>query len=141
MASRVALSLAVALAALAAVPTADPPPDRTAVLDRFEGERAVLVLDDRRAPLAVDRSALPPAGRHAGAVFRVRVAHGTLASVRYDPGRTRRRAREARGRVDRLADPLSVRENGRGADSGSKEEWGRSAPERCRRAGVGRPRR
>jgi len=124
VAPRVALSLAVALAALTAVPTAAPPPDRTAVLDRFEGERAVLVLDERPSSLAVDRSALPTAGRHADAVFRVRVAHGTLASVRYDPERTRRRARESRERFDRLADPPPARGNRRDARPGPKERCG-----------------
>lgn len=86
-------------------PTPTPDPDsahhRTAVLDRFEGDRAVLVVGDES--LAVRATRLPAAGRHVDAVFAVRLAHGALTSVEYDLRATRRRARSARGRFDRLA--------------------------------------
>lgn len=85
-------------------------PRTTAVVDRFEGDRAVLVLDDGGV-VTVDGDRLPSEGRHVDAVFRVALAHGTLAAVEYDPRRTRRRSRTARTRFDRLARPLDSPEN------------------------------
>lgn len=88
------------------VPVADPPADptldRTAVLDRFEGDRAVLVVDGGDS-LVVDATRLPTAGRHVDAAFAVGLAHGALTGVEYDPRETRRRGRAARERFDRLA--------------------------------------
>jgi len=101
-----ALSVAIALVAgLAVLPGSVAPVDRTAVVDQFEGERVVLVLDDRPETVAVERSTLPPAGRHVDAVFRVRLAHGNVTGARYDREATRRRACEARERFDRLSGP------------------------------------
>ena len=81
------------------------PCHRTAVLDRFEGDTAVLVFDDGDRRLSVPRTSLPVAGRHVDAVFDVSVAHGSLTSARYDPRTTRRRERCARQRFATLARP------------------------------------
>ncbi len=101
----VALALTVPLwgfLAPVADPPADPTLDRTAVLDRFEGDRAVLVVDGGDS-LVVDATRLPTAGRHVDAAFAVGLAHGALTGVEYDPRETRRRGRAARERFDRLA--------------------------------------
>lgn len=96
--ARYALALVLTLTLVA------PPgqPRTTAVVDRFEGDRAVLVTDDGRQ-VVVGRSRLPASGRYADAVLRVTLAHGTLTSVEYDREASRRRARTARTRFDRLA--------------------------------------
>jgi hypothetical protein len=75
----------------------------TAVLDRFEGDRAVLVTDTERR-LVLPRSAVPPAGRHADAVFRVVLQDGRVIDLRYRPEESRERARHAQDRFDRLAE-------------------------------------
>ncbi|MFD1515187.1 DUF3006 domain-containing protein [Halomarina rubra] len=80
-------------------------PRTTAVVDRFEADRAVLVTDDGRM-VTVGHEALPPEARHVDAVVHVALAHGTLVSAEYDASETRRRAGRARGRLDRLARPL-----------------------------------
>jgi len=77
--ARYALALVLALTLVA------PPgqPRTTAVVDRFEGDRAVLVTDDGRQ-VVVGLSRLPASGRYADAVLRVTLAHGTLTCVEYD---------------------------------------------------------
>ncbi|MWG36727.1 DUF3006 domain-containing protein [Halomarina oriensis] len=77
-------------------------PLTTAVVDRFEGDDAVLVTDDGRQ-VTVERARLPERGRHVDAVFRVSLAHGTLTSAEYDASATRQRSRSVRRRFDRLA--------------------------------------
>ena len=74
----------------------------TAVLDRFEGESATLMFDNSRERMTVDRSALPPAGRHANAVFDVSREDGTSPRFRYDGAATRERAHRSQSRFDRL---------------------------------------
>lgn len=83
-------------------------PDGTylGVLDRFEGERAVLVLErggEDVDDLVVDRTRLPREGRHQDAVFRVELADGEPTRLEYRPGLTRKRRRDAQQRFDRLA--------------------------------------
>jgi hypothetical protein len=94
---------AVCLLALLLVAPLDRP-RTTAVLDRFEGDRAVLVTDDG-ATLVVARDRVPREGRSVDAVLRVASAHGTVTTLRYDAVATRQRRREARARFDRLAGP------------------------------------
>ncbi|WP_254535020.1 DUF3006 family protein [Halomarina litorea] len=107
--------LACALLALSLTAPVDPagsaPTTRTAVLDRFEGDRAVLVVEDADSPetLTVDPARLPSAGRHVDAVFAVSLAHGSLTSVEYDRRATRRRTRSARQRFAGLARTQSDR--------------------------------
>ncbi|WP_254535019.1 DUF3006 domain-containing protein [Halomarina litorea] len=81
-------------------------PRYTAVLDRFEGDDAVLVLErggEDVDDIAVPRSDLPERGRKQDAVFAVVVRDGELRSVRYKPHATRSRGERAQSRFDRLA--------------------------------------
>ncbi|WP_254545159.1 DUF3006 domain-containing protein [Halomarina pelagica] len=81
-------------------------PEYAAVLDRFEGDDAVLLLeaDDRVVgDVVVDRDDLPPEARHQDAVLAVRVEDGEVVAVDYDPDETERRRDEAQARFDRLA--------------------------------------
>jgi len=82
--------------------------ERTAVLDRFEGDRAVLVSDaDER--FVVPRSAVPPEGRHVDAVFHLTLQDGRVVGMRYDPAATRERERRNQARFDALAEDASDR--------------------------------
>jgi hypothetical protein len=77
-----------------------------AVLDRFEGDRAVLLLErdaETVGDLTVDRERLPPEAREQDAVLRVVVADGRLREAAYDAGETDRRSERMRSRFDRLA--------------------------------------
>ncbi|WP_135805420.1 DUF3006 domain-containing protein [Halorussus marinus] len=77
-----------------------------AVLDRFEGERAVLLVEDGGTVLdefAVRTRRLPADSRQ-NAVFRVTVRNGHLVSARPDPEASERRLAEAQDRFDRLAE-------------------------------------
>ncbi|GGL39694.1 hypothetical protein GCM10009037_24300 [Halarchaeum grantii] len=78
----------------------------TAVLDRFEGEQAVLVLeqdgqDVTDYPVPAER--LPEAGRQQDAVFDVAIEGGDLVDITYDPGETKSRRESAQQRFDRLS--------------------------------------
>lgn len=78
-----------------------------AVLDRFEGELAVLLLeadDDLAGELAVPTDALPADGQHVDAVFAVEVDDGDLVDADYDPDETDRRRTDAQSRFDRLSE-------------------------------------
>jgi len=99
--------LALVLAALLVVGLLPAPgaatTERTAVLDRFEGDRAVLVSDaDER--FVVPRSAVPPEGRHVDAVFHLTLQDGRVVGIRYDPRETRQRERRSQARFDALAE-------------------------------------
>jgi len=84
-------------------------PDGTyvAVLDRFEGDRAVLLVEDGEAivgELVVRAGRLPADGSHQDAVVRATVQNGHLVSARADPEASERRIAEAQDRFDRLAE-------------------------------------
>lgn len=79
----------------------------TAVLDRFEGDLAVLVLEgDGRdvADVALDRERLPEAGRRGDAVYEAVVDDGEVTDLTYDPEETRERKEQAQDRFDRLSE-------------------------------------
>lgn len=77
----------------------------TAVVDRVEDGTAALELDDgQRRELLVDADRLPDPARRADAVLEVTVDGDTVLAASYDPEATRRRARRARERFDRLAE-------------------------------------
>ncbi|MFC7154316.1 DUF3006 domain-containing protein [Halomarina halobia] len=81
-------------------------PEYAAVLDRFEGDDAVLLLEDDdgvAGDVVVDRYDLPPEARHQDAVLAVRVEDGEVVGVDYDPDETDRRREDAQSRFDRLA--------------------------------------
>ena len=86
-------------------------PRSTAVVDRFEGDRAVLVTDAGET-VALSGERLPREGRHVDAVFRVTLAHGTVTWLSYDAVATRHRGQRTRTRLDRLA----RRPDGRGGN-------------------------
>ena len=91
-----------------------------AVLDRFEGDRAVLVVEsDEPEELVCDASRLPAEGREPDAVFRVRIENEELHEVTYLPDETTRRADRSQGRFDRLSQRL-----GGGGGDGSDDESG-----------------
>lgn len=85
------------------------------VLDRFEGEQAVLVLQrDGRdvADVLVARTELPEEGRHEDAVFSVELEDGDVRDLEYDPEESKSRAEQAQDRFDRLSKrPPSDEEN------------------------------
>lgn len=78
----------------------------TAVIDRFEGDLAVLLLEDDGATvddIAVDRSALPDDARHVDAVLSVVVEDEELLDASYRPDETEQRTESAQSRFDRLS--------------------------------------
>lgn len=82
----------------------------TAVLDRFEEETAVLLLeadDETVDELAVPKGLLPSEGRHRDAIFTVSVAGPDRTEFVYEPDETRKRSDDAQSRFDRLSRSLS----------------------------------
>lgn len=78
----------------------------TAVLDRFEGGKAALVLERDGtdvAEMAVDRERLPEPGRHEDAVYELVVDDGDVIDLSYDPAATSERKERAQERFDRLS--------------------------------------
>lgn len=77
----------------------------TAVFDRFEGDLAVLLLEDDGEvdQLVAEQDELPKDGRHQDAIFRVRVRDDELQRIRYDPDTTENRKTAAQDRFDRLS--------------------------------------
>lgn len=81
----------------------------TAVLDRFEGEYPILVLEaDGEAvdEVMVDPAVLPEEGQHQDAVFTVEVSDTEVVAVQYDPDTTDERQDTAQNRFDRLSQRL-----------------------------------
>lgn len=80
--------------------------DLTAVLDRFEGDLAVLVLEaggETVGETVVDRAALPEDARHTDAVLTLTLEVGAIVTAEYDAAETERRAETAQNRFDRLS--------------------------------------
>lgn len=79
----------------------------TAVLDRFEDDEAVLLLEkdgETVDELLVDSSVLPDEGRQQDAVFEVTLAgEGELTNLDYDRRETEERSARSQDRFDRLA--------------------------------------
>lgn len=78
----------------------------TAVLDRFEGDQAVLVLEQDGRDVAdypVPTERLPEVGRQQDAVFDVAIEDGNLVDITYNPGETESRRESAQQRFDRLS--------------------------------------
>ena len=83
-------------------------PDGThaAVLDRFEEERAVLIVEvdgEDADQVVVHRTWLPPAAREQDAVVRVAIENGRPVAIDFDPDGTASRGEAAQNRFDRLA--------------------------------------
>ncbi|MFD1644061.1 DUF3006 domain-containing protein [Haloarchaeobius litoreus] len=102
----------------------------TAVLDRFEEDTAVLLVEadgEVVDELLVDRWELPKPGREQGAIFDLRVFGDSLRVLSYRPAETEARSDAAQSRFDRLAqdlpttDDASSEEDGSGAESTGPE--------------------
>ena len=79
----------------------------TAVLDRFEEELAVLLLEEDGetvGEVVVDREALPEEGRHVDAVFEVELEDTELVEVTYAERETADRAEDSQRRFDELSE-------------------------------------
>ena len=70
-----------------------------ACIDRFEGQQAVLLVDDQ--PLVFPRSLLPKKARE-GDWLQVEIEAGRLASVKIDPEENARRAKRIKQQLARL---------------------------------------
>lgn len=78
----------------------------TAVVDRFEEEQAVLLLEDDGetvGELLVDEDALPEEGRHVDAVLVVELEDDELDDVTYEERETADRGEQAQRRFDDLS--------------------------------------
>jgi Fe2+ or Zn2+ uptake regulation protein len=78
----------------------------TAVLDRFEEEQAVLLLEsdgETVDEVVMHRDGLPEPGRHQDAIFTVTIDGGTVVEIEYKPTETDDRAEAAQQQFDRLA--------------------------------------
>lgn len=78
----------------------------TAVVDRFEGDRAVLVLErngETAGEFVTDAGTLPDDGRHVDAVLEVTLREGELVAVEDRPAETEARGERAQRRFDRLS--------------------------------------
>ena len=77
-----------------------------AVLDRFEGEQAILVIEREGTDvedriLTIDR--LPEDGQHVDAVFQITIDGDEIVAVEYNSEMTENRAESAQRRFDRLS--------------------------------------
>jgi hypothetical protein len=84
----------------------DSPQTFTAVLDRFEEEQAVLLLEsdgETVDELVMYRDDLPESGRHQDAIFTVTVDAETVVEIEYEPTETEERAEAVQQQFDRLA--------------------------------------
>ncbi|WP_458189476.1 DUF3006 domain-containing protein [Haladaptatus sp. NG-WS-4] len=78
----------------------------TAVLDRFEGDLAVLLLEsdgETVDELIMDQDELPESGRHQDAIFTITIDEETVEKIQYRPTETEDRTTDAQKRFDRLA--------------------------------------
>lgn len=78
----------------------------TAVLDRFEDELAVLLLEEGGETIGevvVSREGLPEDGRHVDAILEVEIEDGELLEATYVEGKTTERAEDSQRRFDELS--------------------------------------
>ena len=78
----------------------------TAVVDRFEGDLAVLLLErdgETVDDIAIPQTELPEEGRHQDAILSVSIEDDELREATYDAGETDERAERAQSRFDRLS--------------------------------------
>lgn len=108
-----------------------PDGEYVAVLDRFEGEVAVVLLErdgETVGDVAVSRDCLPEAARRADAVLSVTLDDGAVTAISYDEDATERRAERSQSRFDRLSRRL-----GDPDDEGRKETEGEDSDDEARR--------
>ena len=78
----------------------------TAVVDAIEDGLATVFFERDGEDVddaVVDADRLPEEGRHADAIFDVRIEDGSIATATYDPDRTEARSEAAQDRFDRLS--------------------------------------
>lgn len=78
----------------------------TAVVDRIEDGLATVFIereDEELASATVEATALPEGGRHADAIFSIRVSEGGVAEWTYDPEASETRQSATQERFDRLS--------------------------------------
>lgn len=78
----------------------------TGVVDRFEGDQAVLLLEadgETVGQRVLDKTRLPEDGSHVDAVLRVELRDGTVVAVSYEPAESERRSERAQRRFDELS--------------------------------------
>ena len=79
----------------------------TGVIDRFEADLAVILLEEDGAVVdekVVERDELPSEADHADAVLDVELTDGEITELSYDRDETVRRKDRAQSRFDRLAE-------------------------------------
>ncbi len=78
----------------------------TGVVDRFEGDRAVLLLESDGETVAervLDGERLPESGRRVDAVLELQLRDGEVVDITYDPEETASRTERAQRRFDELS--------------------------------------
>ncbi len=76
-------------------------PDYLAVVDRFEEDKAVLLVGDNGQQLVVDRALLPPATQE-GHWLQVEIRDGELIRAEIDEGETERARTRIASKLDEL---------------------------------------
>jgi len=75
--------------------------EEKAVADRFEGDKAVLLVGDRENQLVVDRAQLPP-GTREGSWLRIEVEGNALVGAEIDEAETGRAEERIAAKLDEL---------------------------------------
>ena len=79
----------------------------TGVVDRFEGEQAVLLLESDEEvvdEVVVDDREIPEDGRHVDAVLRVELQEEDVVRMSYDAAETEERKTSVQDRFERLSE-------------------------------------
>jgi hypothetical protein len=74
---------------------------QSAVIDRFEGEYAVLLVTDSNSPIHVLRQELPE-GLHEGDHLKIELDEGKVIRVEYDEQSTEAARQRIQAKLDRL---------------------------------------
>ncbi len=82
----------------------------TAVIDRFEDDQAVLLIEDDTGSLVgeavVDQAVIPEPARHPDAVLTVELEDGEVLTGEYDVTETEKRTEQVQDRFDQLSERL-----------------------------------
>ena len=79
----------------------------TGVVDRFEGEQAVLLLESDEEvvdEVVADEREIPDDGRHVDAVLRVELQEEDVVRISYDAAETEERKSRVQDRFERLSE-------------------------------------
>jgi hypothetical protein len=78
----------------------------TAIVDRFEDDIAVLLLEQDEETVdevLLPKTQLPEGGMHVDAILRVTIVEGTVNDISYEPDETAARSTQAQRRFDELS--------------------------------------